>query len=151
MLKWFTTINAHQAIPINGQITDDLLEDMSASQTEGATVTRILLQLWARPDTINVSKMLSWGIVALDGEAVSAGAFPEADDEDERVDWLVRGALHASTAVLFENTSYVERDLRAQRMLRDEFKKLRIIFDVDGVAAGGLFMFYMVRVLMRMP
>ena len=151
LTKWFTTLRAEQAIAINGQLTFPLLADLSASQTEGATITRILLSMWARNDTVGGAKRLDWGIVLLDGEAVSAGAFPDTDDEDERVDWMARGRMHAATAVLFENTSHTERDLGASRIIRDEFKSLRLIMDTDGVAAGGLFVTFFTRVLVRMP
>jgi len=153
ILKWFTTLKNGQALSDNSQITFDLLADLSVSQTEKATITRILLEFYLRNDTVQNDKVMDWGIVLLAGEAVSAGAFPDADDEDERVDWLGRGRIVNTTDLLFrpENMRFRAYDLRAQRIIRDEFQQLRLILDVDSNGTGGLFVNVFCRVLLRMP
>ncbi len=151
--KWFTTLGTLQAIPDNGQNTFALLADLAASQTQGATITRILMEMWASNDSINNPKTMDWGIVLLAGEAVSAGAFPDADDEDERVDWMGRGRMHVKTSNLNEgrDMGHMTRDLRAQRVIRDEFQQLRLIVDADANGAGGIFLTFAIRVLLKMP
>ncbi len=151
LLKWFTTLRQLQALADNSQVTFDLLTDLSASQTQGSTITRILIEMWAVNDQAGNAKALDWGMVLISGEAASAGAFPDADDEDERVDWLGRGRMHCLTAVLNENTAHMERDLRAQRVIRDEFQQLRLIMDLDLNGTGGVFVTFITRVLLRMP
>ena len=153
LLKWFTTLRNLQALADNSQITFQLLEDLTVSQTEGSTITRILIEIWIRNDTVQNEKTMDWGIVLLGGEAVAAGVFPDADVEDERVDWLARGRMHGYTNGLFINqdNSHVERDLRAQRIVRDEFQQLRLIFNSDTNGTGGLFVTFITRVLLRMP
>ena len=152
-LKWFTTLRILQALADNSQLTFDLLTDLAASQTADSTITRMLVEMWIGNDTTNNAKTMDWGIVLLAGEAVSAGAFPEADDEDERVDWLARGRMHAITnnISVMPNFAHIERDLRAQRRIRDEFQKLTLILDVDANGSGGLFVTFITRVLLRMP
>jgi len=151
--KWFTTLRGHQALATGSQLTFDLLVDMSASQTQGATVTRILFDLYSRNDGITQPKVMDWGIVLMAGEAASAGAFPEADDEDERVDWMGRGRMMSTMSSLGDGAALgrVSRDLRAQRVIRDEFQQLRLILDLDAVAAGGILVTFITRVLVKMP
>ena len=152
-LKWFTTLRNLQALADNSQLTFDLLTDLSASLTQGATIQRMLVDIWLRNDTIQNEKTMDWGIVLVDGEAASAGIFPDADDEDERVPWLGRGRMHVFCNVFFEANpnSYMHRDLRAQRIMRDEFKQLRLICDLDTNGAGGVFVTFSTRVLVMMP
>jgi len=153
LLKWFTTLRQLQALADNSQITFDLLTDLAASQTEGATITRILIEMWVRNDIVLEDKTMDWGIVLVAGAAASAGGFPDADIEDERVDWLGRGRMHAITTVIGDGASlgHMERDLRAQRVIRDEFEQLRLILDVDANGTGGLFVTFITRILVRMP
>ena len=153
LLKWFTTLRTRQALADNSQLTFALLADLSASQTEGATITRILHEMWIHNDTVNNPKTMDWGIVLVSGEAAAASAFPDADDEDERVDWMVRGRMHAFASDLnhVQNNTHVERDLRAQRIIRDEFQSLRLILDADANGTGGFFVTFITRVLLRMP
>ena len=152
LLKWFTTLRNLQALADNSQLSFDLLDDLSASQTEGSTITRMLVEFWIQNDTINNPKTMDWGIVLLGGESVTAGAFPDADVEDERVDWIARGRMHAFTNGLHTiPAQHVERDLRAQRIIRDEFQKLTLVLNSDTNGAGGLFVTFIIRVLLRMP
>jgi len=111
------------------------------------------MEMWVRNDVVLEQKTMDWGIVLLSGEAVSAGAFPEADDEDERVDWLGRGRMFAITTTIGDGASigHMERDLRAQRVIRDEFQQLRLILDIDATGTGGFFVTFITRVLLRMP
>ena len=44
LLKWFTTLRNLQALADNSQLNFDLLDDLSTSQTEGSTITRILIE-----------------------------------------------------------------------------------------------------------
>ena len=140
LVKWFTTLWAQQALAANNQITFDLLDDLSVTQTQGATIQRMLIDIWLRNDTIQGEKAFDWGIVLVSGEAQAAGVFPDPDVEDERVDWLGRGRMSVYTNALFVQPphSYMHRDLRAQRMFRNEFQQLRLICNLDVVAGGGV-------------
>ncbi len=152
-LKWFTTLRISQALADNSQLNFNLLSDMSATQFAGSTVTRTLMEFWILNDVVANQKVMDWGIVYMDGEAVSAGAFPDVDDEDERVDWLGRGRMVAITDVLNKPDSLVHRtyDLRSQRVNRSELDSLQLILNSDVAGSGGLFVTFIVRVLMRMP
>ncbi len=150
VLKWFTTLQ-HDVLVLNGaQFDDNLLEDMSVADQEGATVTRILLEMWIHPSSVDNPVAFDWGIVFVNIDAVTAGAFPDADDEDERADWLGRGRLVAITSVANDGAGLVHStyDLRAQRRFRTETDKLMLIGDDTG---GNLRLSFMSRVLMRMP
>ena len=111
------------------------------------------MEIWIANDTVLNPKTMDWGIVLLSTEAVVAGSIPDVDDEDERVDWMGRGRLHVTTDILNSSTSlaHTSRDLRAQRVIRDEFQQLSIIMDVDTNGTGGLFVTFITRVLLKMP
>ena len=153
LVKWFTTLRQLQALADNSQLTFDLLTDLAASQTQGSTITRILMSIWIRNDVVSNEKTMDWGIVLVDGEAAVAGAFPDADVEDERVDWMGRGRMHAYTSSLFvvQPHTMMERDLGASRVIRNEFQQLRLILNSDTNGTGGLFVTFITRVLVRMP
>ena len=153
VLKWFTTLRNLQAIADNSFQTFNLLEDMSVADEEGSTVTRILLEMWAYNDTANNAKTMDWGIVFVNSDAVAVSAFPDADDEDERVDWLGRGRLFVITDTLNkgEAVSHAMYDLRAQRIHRVENEQLRLVCDLDLNGTGGIWLTFIARVLMRMP
>ena len=152
-LKWFTTLRISQALADNSQLQFNLQADQAASQTANSTVTRILLDLWCRNDVVSNQKVLDWGIAYVSSEAVNAGAFPDADDEDERIDWLGRGRMVAITDVLGKPDNLMHRfyDLRAQRINRSEFDSLRLILNSDSNGTGGLFVTFSARCLIRMP
>ena len=150
-LKWFTTLRKHQAIADDGQAAHQLLGDMSVADHDGATVTRILQEIWAVNDVANNPKILTWGITFVNEDARIAGAYPDTDDEDERIDWLGRGQLYVVTPVINENIAYAKYDLRAQRLVRHEYNKLMTIYDVDTNGTGGVFYTSFTRVLVRMP
>ena len=153
-LKWFTTLRQHQALADNAQITFDLLADASVGNADGSTVTRIIAKIWAFNDTSGNPKVLDWGIVFVDNDAAAAGAYPDADDEDERVDWMVRDRLFCYTAPeagVQVIAAHSALDLRAQRIRRTESDKLTLIMDMDLNGTGGVFVSFIVRVLMRMP
>jgi len=152
-LKWFTTLRISQALVDNAQLNFDLLSDMSATQMARSTVTRLLIDFWIRNDLINNQKVMDWGILFMDQEAVSAGAFPDVDDEDERVDWMARGRMVAMTQAIGDSTAIVHKtlDLRAKRICRSELESLQLILDNDVNGTGGLFVTFSIRTLMMMP
>jgi len=153
LLKWFTTLRISQALADNSQLQFPLQADMSVTQIAGSTVTRILLEFWVRNDVVANQKVMDWGIAYISSEAVGAAAFPEADDEDERIDWMGRGRMVAITDVLGKPDALIHRmyDLRAQRINRSEFDSLRLILNSDVNGSGGLFVTFIARVLIRMP
>ncbi len=154
VFKWFTHLRISQALADNSQLTFNLLDDMSVADMEGSTVTRQLIDFWVRNDTTNYQKVMDWGIVWVDQDAASAGAFPDADDEDERVDWLSRGRMVKMIDTTTGNGKLLEHkhvDSRSQRVCRSENDQLTLILNSDTNGTGGLFVTYSVRTLMRMP
>jgi len=154
-VKWFTTLLDEQALVSAGQITFDLLSGLAVANRKGSTVTRLLIDLMINPDTDGSRKLMSFGIVYVDTDAVAAGAFPDSDVADERVDWLMRGRMkvHANAAgetvaVPMATKSY---DLRAQRICRAENDQLRMIFDLNSITVGGVFVNGIIRTLVRLP
>ena len=153
-LKWFTTLRTLVAIADNEQETFDLLADMSVADMEGSTVTRMILEMWVENDVTSNPKTMDMGILWVNNDAFQVEAFPDADDEDERADWIWRGRMHSVTnnVGLSANAGgYMYRDLRAKRICRSEMDHLTLICDMDGNGTGGMFLTFMTRVLMQMP
>jgi len=152
-LKWFTRLQTLVALADNAQLTFNLLNDMSVADMEGSTVTRMLMEIWIRNDVAGNQKTMDWGILWVDEDAVAAGAVPDADDEDERADWIGRGRMSAVTDVLLKPDAlfHAAYDLRSQRICRTEQDQLTLILDMDSNGAGGVFVSFIVRTLMRMP
>ena len=152
-LKWFTALRSHQALASAGQTSFPLLAGLPVETAKGATITRMILDMWVLPDTINVVKVMDYGVVFINEDAVAAAAFPETDNEGERPDYIHRGRVFiAANALNLPNPAgIVHKDLRAQRICRSEEDDLRLICDLDSVAAGGVFITFMSRILIRLP
>jgi len=153
-VKWFTTIRQAQALVDGGQITFDLLSALSQANAKGSTVTRMIMDLVTRADTLSSTKATDFGVVWMHADAVAAGAFPDADDEGERVDWLVRGQMITEPPALgseFGGAGRKSMDLRTQRICRADDDQLRLIFDDPGLGSGGVFVDLMVRTLVKLP
>ena len=151
-LKWFTTLQGHQALASGGQTSFELLAGLEKGDAKGATITRIIFDMWLLPDTINVVKLMDYGMMFLNEDAVTAGGFPDIDIESERVDFVYRGrAMACANALNLPNPAgIVHKDLRAQRICRSEEDQFRLVCDLDAVAVGGVFISFISRILIRM-
>ena len=151
-LQWFTKIQNDLAVANNGQSVVDLLASVVDDERKGATVTRIIYDIEARPDTVSAHKHLKWGITFVNRDAAVAGAYPDSDSESDRADWLMRGVLSTTVVGLADGQAYAYRqgDIRSQRVWRAEESNLYIIFDDNDSEAGGLFVSFMIRILLRL-
>jgi len=153
-VRWFTTISQDQALSDGGQLTFNLLSGMASTQFRGSTITRTVLTINTRADTIGATKHTWWGMVLVNADAVTAGAFPDADVETDRADWMIRGLITTGAPALaseFGALGMLKMDLRSQRVIRGESTELRLIFDDLGAAAGGVFVTLLARVLVKLP
>ena len=152
-LQWFTSISDAQTVTSGGQSANELLAGLSDTLRKGSTITRIIMQLVLHAGTVDTTfGRVKYGIVLMNQDAVSAGAFPDADVATDNVDWLVRGAEVVSATSLTDSSQFVSvfRDLRAQRMLRTGQELLEFIIDqsTSGQVIGyDLF----TRILVRLP
>ena len=117
---------------------------------KGTTVTRLLLDLKIRSDSLAQLNLLHYGITTVNADARAAGAFPDANDMTDRASWLVRGKLeNQMTAQDTSQWTMIERDLRAQRVFRNEEEELHLIIrnSTSNILSWSVF----IRVLMKMP
>ena len=154
-VKWFTTLLNTQALASAGQTNFNLLADLAVANAKGSTVTRLIIDLMVHCDTDGSRKTMDLGVVWLDGDAVAAGAFPEADAASERVDWLMRGRMkiHRFAAASLDMVPIAEKawDIRSQRICRAERDELQMICDLDALTVGGVFITGIIRTLVRLP
>jgi len=151
--KWATRRVVTQAVASANQVCVDLLPALNFEEAlkKGSTVTRIIAQVWSRPDTINQETELSFGIAIVNSDAAAANAFPDADIEGDNVAWFLRG-MHVNRVSNLNDRSqwsYSSYDLRAQRVMRSAQEELHFIFDQS--SGGGIELFLWTRVLMRLP
>jgi len=153
-VKWFTTLRTDQVLASGLQTTFDLLAGVAVANRKGSTVTRFLLDIWMTPDTINSRKAIDFGTVWVDSDAVVAGAFPDADVETEKVDWLMRSrmvVLGPNAGSIFLQPPMRSYDIRSQRICRADNDELRLICDINAITTGGVFITFISRVLLRLP
>jgi len=147
---WFYDLANDQAVAASGQLTIRLASALSAGVIKGATITRIVGFLNVVPDLVNEHAHHFWGIAMVAGEAVAAMAFPEPDDENERVAWMWRDGGSTTMSDLFDKSQEVTYrfDIGSQRIYRDELQQCRLIFNQS--AGGGVFVSFGIRVLVRL-
>ncbi len=97
----------------------------------GSTITRTLLDFSLRGDSVAQEVAVFWGLLVMNADAVSASAFPEADDMSDRPDWLARGRMQTIQASLSDSSQWrrLMLDLRSQRVLRSEEDVYVLILD----------------------
>jgi len=152
-LKWYTTLLDEQAIVSGGQKHYDILPDLEQANAKGATVTRMVLKLWGIGDTGNSRKITDYGVLWVSGDAFTASAVPELDDQSERPDFLFRGRMYIVGNVPSEvqQVAQVSHDVRSQRICRTDDDKLTLVVDLNAITAGGIFLTIFARVLVRLP
>jgi len=148
--QWYSKLDEEdRAIASGNQLELDLLNEMVDDNRKGATITRVILDLVIVPDTVAQTTFTSYGLAMVNGDALAAGAVPEADVNADRADWVLRGRARNMVSSLSDRAQvfHKEYDLRAQRVLRSEEMTLAIIFDHS--SGGGVEVWYMSRVLMK--
>ncbi len=152
--EWFTTRNNGQTLASDAQGGFGLYNAgaVGARFIKGATVTRMLIDLRLRAESVAQLVEVAYGIVVMNSDAVAAGGFPDADDLSDRADWLVRGRLQTIQASLSDSSQWdrVRLDIRTQRILRSEEDEVRMVFDANSSGFTLVIDAY-VRLLMRMP
>jgi len=153
--EWFSTQQAFQDLADGGQTNLTLFSAALVGPRfiKGATVTRMLIDIALRADSVAQTARLFWGIVPMNADARAAGAFPDADDMSDRPGWMIRGQLTTIQASLSDSTQWDRRflDIRSQRVLRNEEEELQLIVDnLSGGAVVGEWAAF-IRVLMLMP
>ena len=149
--QWFTRTTQDNSLASGGQECLNLLTNMNTGVMKSSTITRIVLRLYTRADTVAQQTFASYGVVLVNADAAAASAFPDADIDTDNVAWLVRG-MHLNSADSLPDASQFQRsdyDLRAQRVLRSAQEELHFI--IDQGSGGGIFYSVHARVLMRLP
>ena len=119
--------------------------------TKGATVTRTILDLTFRPESLAQLNSMFYGITVVNADARAVGAFPDPQDLGDRVGWLVRGHEDVISSNLSDNSQLakVRLDIRSQRILRNIEDELHLIMhnDTGSICQWGSF----IRTLWKMP
>ena len=152
-MKWYTTLVNENAISSGGFLRLPLLSGMSIANMKGSTVTRMIIDIWLRPDTLSSFKILDFGILWYPQAAVDANAFPDLAIEDEKYDWLLRSRMYATGSVSGQNPIITEKhyDNGSQRICRATNDILMMLIDLNSVTAGGVFFSMSHRGLVRLP
>ena len=152
--EWFTTDTGFQSLASAAQTNLTLYSAtlVGARFIKGATVTRMLLDLRLRSDSVAQLVEAYFGILPVNADARAAGAFPDVDDASDRAGWLYRAKFRTIQDSLSDSSQWDTRhlDLRAQRILRTEEDELQLVVDASGSGFTLQWAAY-IRVLMRMP
>lgn len=151
--EWFSQFVPWTALAGDAQTNQTLYNAVTHGLRfiKGATVTRIILDMYLRAVVVSEDTQLFFGILVMNADARAAGAFPEADDMTDRPDWMIRGVLQNrfTVAITTQLSTLKEYDLRAQRVLRSEEDELQLILDNGNANALSFSLF--IRVLMKLP
>ena len=119
----------------SGQATAELDTPLAAeTHVQGYTIVRVILRLDAQITTLGARGSLSYGLVLMDIDAVSAGAFPDPSGVDE-VPWLLRDRIVMTRdADAGPQDLVMNYDLRAMRKYTGH-SSLQFIADADSASA----------------
>ncbi len=151
--EWFTTDKIFTTVTDGSQDTTTLLSagQIGARFIKGTTITRMVIDFVMKPGSVAQDVFMYYGIVVMNGDAVVAGGFPEADDVSDRAGWMIRGRLITKADSVSDGAQFARRnlDIRSQRILRSEEDELQLI--VDNKSAGGFTLTYSayIRVLVK--
>ena len=151
--RWLTTIDQNQAI-VDGGSDNYTLLGSNLNEIKGSTITRIIMNMNCRSDTLGVQKFLYWGLAIVTADALSAGGLPDPNVESDAFDWLGRGVLITGAVKLpteFGPDVTEKLDLRSQRLFRSEDVTLQLIVADSGSGAGGQFFSHLTRCLVKLP
>ena len=152
-MAWVNRVTGFAALASGSQTNLLLFSDATFGglHSVGATVTRLLIKLWMRPAAVAQVNYLDWGIVMVNADARAAGAFPDADDPDDRAGWIVRDRLVSMVSSVSDSSQWAlaQLDVRGQRVLRSEQSELHLI--LDSSSSFSLDWAAYIRILLRMP
>ena len=153
-MEWYTKNFDFSSLASAAQNTGRLYsaQDEGLRNIKGATITRIIVDVGLRAESVAQLVRMFWGILIVSAEARIGLTLPDADDMSDRHDWLVRGRLFTIQDSLSDSSqwAWARLDLRAQRIMRSEEDELVIIFDAgsDGFTMERT---AFVRTLVRLP
>jgi len=156
-LKWYTKHFTDVALASGLAIQQELLGAVDQANQKGSTVTRLIIDVWGQCDTENTRKRVDMGILWVDGDAFTAGAFPDPEIDTERADWLWRateqyiGTSGSSGGVFSVGPQRRSWDIRSQRICRADTDMLMMLFKTNAVTTGGIFVTGAIRTLLRLP
>ncbi len=135
-MEWFTSSVSFANLNSGAQTNLTLYNAtvVGARFVKGATVTRMLVDIIVRSDSVAQDNRLFWGITIVNADARAAGAFPEAADFSDRPGWLGRGLINNKQSDLSDSSQWSREklDLRSQRILRNEEDELQLILENGG-------------------
>ena len=152
--EWFDRVMPLTALAGSGQAGFRLYSaiDQGRQDIKGATVTRLIGKIVLYPSVVTTLVEMHWGIVVVNADAAAAVAFPDADTEADRADWMIRGWLVAKSGNISDGSQSdrVVFDTRAQRILHSEEDQLMVILDASASGVSLNFAFF-IRTLIKMP
>ena len=153
-MQWFTRVQ-RPVVQLTGSQGDFILYNslsLSAAATKGATVTRLIIDLIFRAESLAQFNEVAWGITTVNADASAAGALPDSDDDTDRAGWLVRGREYNIQDSLSDASQWtrVKMDIRSQRVLRSEQDELHLIVNNHATGFSVIWSAF-IRTLMKLP
>ena len=154
-LQWYSKTTGFDALADGGQTNLPLYTtvDVTAIAIKGSTVTRTIMDLRVQAAAVAQRLFFFWGLVVINGDAASAGVFPDPEDMSDRPGWLARGRITTIQASLSDSSQEgkVFLDLRSQRILRAEEDQYHLIVHNLSGGAFALNWSVFIRSLIRLP
>ena len=154
-MQWYTGQQGFQTIADGAADNFTLYNAVSHGprNIKGATITRMIIDLTIRADSVAQIVTGMWGILVMNADARAAGVFPDPADVTDRAGWMIRGRGETIQSDLSDASQWDRRqlDIRSQRVLRTEEDELQFI--IDNISGGGRIIQYgiFIRVLVRLP
>ena len=147
--QWAATFSTSESSLANGaQVKGVLLDPSGAAagdeESHGATVYRILGDIYFRPASASVAPLFEAGIIDINEDASAASVFPEPWDDPARWVWL-KGAPcteRTSSTNILKTWDHWLVDVRRKIKLLQAQRELVVIFANRGTGDSDAIQFY---------
>ena len=146
--QWAATFSTSESTLATGAQLKGVLLDPSGSaagdeESHGATVYRILGDVYFRSASVNLAPLFEAGIIDINEDASAASVFPEPWDDPARWVWLKQTpCTERTTGAVFREWGHWPVDVRRKIKLLQAQRELVMIFANRGSGDVGSIEFY---------
>ena len=150
-VRWIDTIVNLTNAGVGAQNVTSLLTNLRDQERKGATLLRMIIDLWLVAQTVGTGSLISLGTIQVTDDAVAAGSVPDPADTADEAAWRWRTHMPTFTAVLNEqqSTARVQVDLRGKMTLRAVDNDFILVTD-SGASATDVNIDGIIRCLFRL-
>ena len=132
--EWLDTTISHNTIATGATVINDLLIQLPADEKKGANIARAIIEITAQMSVASSGGIASLGITTMQGDALAALAYPDPQEDSDRVGWLWRAQKIVASDSVNDSSQFARFvfDIRTSRSLRGADMNMLLILHYAG-------------------